>query len=58
MKTDTGDNVLYELAQSMAADGGLAAAVALRKLAWAGYTNLDEVDSTSDWILLAIRGLG
>lgn len=58
MKTDTRDNVLYELAQSMASDGGLAAAVALRKLAWAGYTNLDEVDSTPDWILLAIRGLG
>lgn len=58
MKTETRDNVLYELAQSMASDGGLAAAVALRKLAWAGYTNLDEVDSTSDWILLAIRGLG
>ena len=51
-------NVLYELAQTMATDGEHSAAVALRKLAQAGYTNLDEVDNASDWTLLSIPGLG
>lgn len=52
------ENVLYELAQAMATNDGQSAAVALRKLAQAGYGSLDEVDSTSDWTLLSIPGLG
>jgi hypothetical protein len=52
------DNVLYELAETMAIADGLSTAVALRKLAQAGYGSLDEVDSASDWILLSIPGLG
>lgn len=51
-------NVLYELAQAMATNDGQSAAVALRKLAQAGYGSLDEVDSASDWMLLSIAGLG
>ena len=52
------ENVLYELAQAMATNDGHSAAVALRKLAQAGYGSLDEVDSASDWTLLSIPGLG
>jgi hypothetical protein len=52
------DNVLYELAQIVAANGGHSVAVALRKLAQAGYSSLDEVDSAPDWTLLSISGLG
>ncbi len=52
------DNVLYELAQAMATSDGHSAAVALRKLARAGYSNLEEVDKASDWTLLSIPGLG
>jgi hypothetical protein len=55
---DAKDNVLYELAQAMATNDGHSAAVALRKLAQAGYGSLDEVDSASDWTLLSIPGLG
>jgi hypothetical protein len=51
-------NVLYELAQVMATNDGLSAAVALRKLAQAGYGSLEDVDSASDWALLSIPGLG
>ena len=53
-----GDNMLYELAQTMTAGGRHSAATALRKLAQAGYTSLEQVDSTSDWILLPIPGIG
>ena len=52
------DNVLYELAEAMAIADELSTATALRKLAQAGYGSLDEVDSSSDWILLSIPGLG
>jgi hypothetical protein len=55
---DAKENVLYELAQAMATTDGHSAAVALRKLAQAGYSSLDEVDSASDWTLLSIPGLG
>jgi hypothetical protein len=55
---DAKNNVLYELAQAMATEDGHSAAVALRKLAQAGYGSLDEVDSASDWTLLSIPGLG
>ena len=50
-------NVLYELAQAMATNDGQSA-VALRKLAQAGYRSLNEVDSASDWMLLSLAGLG
>jgi hypothetical protein len=33
-------------------------AIALRKLARAGYATLEQVDSTSDWVLLATPGIG
>lgn len=52
------ENVLYELAQAMAGNDGHSEAIALRKLAQAGYGNLDDVDGTSDWTLLSIPGLG
>lgn len=55
---DAKENVLYELAQAMATTDGHSAAVALRKLAQAGYSSLDEVESASDWTLLSIPGLG
>jgi hypothetical protein len=50
--------MLYELAQIMAAGGNHPVAVALRQLARAGYMNLDEVDTASDWTLLSISGIG
>jgi len=52
------DNMLYKLAETVATADDLLTLVALRKLAQAGYTSLDEVDSASDWILLSIPGLG
>ena len=52
------DSALYELAEAMAIVDELSTAVALRKLAQAGYGSLDEVESASDWILLSIPGLG
>ncbi len=53
-----GDNVLYELAQTLTAGGRHSTATALRKLTQAGYTSLEQVDSTSDWILLQVPGIG
>jgi hypothetical protein len=41
----------------MTASGRHATAIALRRLAQAGYTSLEQVDNTSDWVLLAIRGI-
>jgi hypothetical protein len=52
------DNALHELARAMTAGGRHSTAAALRKLAHAGYTTLEQVESTPDWILLAIRGIG
>lgn len=59
MHVDLGnDNLLYELAQALAASNDHATAIALRKLAQAGYTTLEQVDGISDWILLSIPGVG
>jgi hypothetical protein len=52
------DNVLLELAQAMVSIESYPTAIALRKLAQAGYTTLEQVDSASDWVLLAIPGIG
>ena len=51
-------SMLYELAQNMVRDGEHTLAVALRKLAQLGYASLEQVDRTSDWVLLAIPGMG
>jgi len=53
-----GSNVLYELAQTMAGQDNYPTAIALRKVAQAGYTTLEQVDGVSDWVLLAIPGIG
>jgi hypothetical protein len=61
MLTSTGtydDNVLYQLAQTMASGGRHSTAIALRLLAQAGYATLEQVDTASDWVLLSIRGIG
>jgi len=52
------DNMLYRLAETLAGGGQHCTATALRKLAQEGYTTLEEVDGTSDWVLLSIRGIG
>jgi hypothetical protein len=54
----TKDNLLYDLAQAMAMSNRHLAAAALRKLGQAGYTSLEEIDRASDWVLLAIPGIG
>ncbi|MBN1815122.1 MAG: hypothetical protein JXA14_25035, partial [Anaerolineae bacterium] len=56
-ENSTGDNMLNELARTMTAGGRHSTAIALRKLAQAGYTSLEQVDNTSDWVLLAIPGI-
>jgi hypothetical protein len=53
-----GNNVLHQLARAMAAGGHPSTALALRKLAHTGYSTLDQVENTPDWILLAIPGIG
>ncbi|MBN1139194.1 MAG: hypothetical protein JXM73_21630 [Anaerolineae bacterium] len=53
-----GNNALHELARAMAASGRRSAATALRKLAYQGYSSLEEVDQVPDWVLLSIRGIG
>jgi len=58
LETNARGNLLYELAQTMATTDGHSAAVALRKLAQAGYTSLDQADKASDWVLLSIPGMG
>jgi len=54
----SGETALIKLAQTMAAGGHHSTATALRRLAQAGYTSLEQVDNTSDWILLSIPGMG
>jgi hypothetical protein len=54
----TPGNALYELAETMAALDCQAAAIALRKLAQAGYISLEEADDAPDWVLLSIPGMG
>ena len=56
--TKTHNRMLYELAQAIATNGSPSAAAALRKSAQAGYASLDEIESTPDWILLSIPGIG
>jgi hypothetical protein len=51
-------SVLYELAQNMVRDGDHTLAVALRKLAQMGYASLEQVELSSDWVLLSIPGMG
>jgi hypothetical protein len=53
-----GENLLYELAQTLAAGNDHSTAIALRKLAQAGYTTLQQVDGVPDYILLSIPGMG
>lgn len=52
------DNLLWELAQTMTNRDNYSVAIALRKLVQAGYTTLEQVDATSDWVLLATPGIG
>ncbi len=52
------DNPLYKLARIMSAGGHNSTATALRLLAHAGYSSLDQVDSTSNWVLLSVPGIG
>jgi len=53
-----GDNALIKLARTTAAGGHHSTATALRRLAQAGYASMEQVDNTSDWILLSIPGMG
>ena len=52
------NNSLSQLAHILAGGGRHSTAIALRLLAQAGYTTLEEVDAVSDWVLLSIRGIG
>jgi hypothetical protein len=59
MSTDTqGEDLLCELARSMDSRQDYIMAIALRKLARAGYSTLDEVDAASDLVLLATPQIG
>jgi hypothetical protein len=53
-----GENLLYELARTLAAGNDHSTAIALRKLVQAGYTTLQQVDVVPDYILLSIPGMG
>ena len=53
-----GSSVLYEMAQTMVGQEDYPTAIALRKLARAGYATLEQVDGVSDWVLLATPGIG
>ena len=59
MSDRTADSsVLYEMAQTMVGQEDYPTAIALRKLARAGYATLEQVDGVSDWVLLATPGIG
>lgn len=59
MNQNTDDqNLLWQLAQTMISRDTYLVAIALRKLVQAGYTSLEEVVATSDWVLLATPGIG
>jgi hypothetical protein len=59
MDLDTdGENLLWELAETMTSQDNYSVGVALRKLVQAGYSTLEQVDATSDWVLLATPGIG
>jgi hypothetical protein len=51
-------NPLWELAETMTNQDNYPTAIALRKLVQAGYFTLEQVDKTSDWVLLAAPGIG
>ena len=53
-----GENLLYELARTLAAGNDHSTAIALRRLVQAGYTTLQQVDGVPDWILLSIPDMG
>ncbi|MBN1810633.1 MAG: hypothetical protein JXA14_02235 [Anaerolineae bacterium] len=53
-----GDGLLCELARTMDSRQDYVMAIALRKLARAGYTTLGEVDAASDLVLLATPEIG
>jgi hypothetical protein len=53
-----GENLLYDLAKTLAAGNDHSTAIALRKLVQAGYTTLQQVDRVPDWLLLSIPGIG
>jgi hypothetical protein len=53
-----GENLLYDLAKTLAAGSDHSTAIALRKLVQAGYTTLQQVDRVPDCILLSIPGMG
>jgi hypothetical protein len=52
------ENLLYELAQTLAAGNDHSTAIALRKLVQAGYSTLEQVDGIPDWVLLCVPGIG
>lgn len=59
MDFDTDDeNLLWELAETMTSQDSYSVGVALRKLVQAGFSTLEQVDATSDWVLLATPGIG
>jgi hypothetical protein len=59
MSTDTqGEDLLCELARAMDSRQDYFTAIALRKLARAGYSTLEEVDAASDLVLLATPEIG
>lgn len=53
-----GGNILIDLARALSAGGDHSTAIVLRKLAREGYTSLEQVDRTPDWILLSLPGIG
>ena len=53
-----GENLLWGLAETMTSQDNYSVGVALRKLVQAGYSTLEQVDATSDWVLLATPGIG
>jgi hypothetical protein len=52
------ENLLYDLAKTLAAGNDHPTAIALRKLVQAGYSTLQQVERAPDWILLSIPGIG
>lgn len=53
-----GGNILIDLARALSAGGDHSTAIVLRRLARAGYTSLEQIDRTPDWILLSLPGIG
>ena len=53
-----GGNILIDLARALSAGGDHSTAIVLRRLAREGYTSLEQIDRTPDWILLSLPGIG